>query len=172
MEASFQGMRIGKTFMFRSFLPGLVLVAGLAWIPLKCCYRNESPSAVERGPGARQAVVRAEKKPGLAAWNRAFSRQNPPPAELRAMTGDTTGVLGHGIRFAVMECPDGPGEVSLRLLVLAGSIHENADERGLAHFVVHMAHRPRALRRRSGGRGGHRPSGPGAGNGWQRLPGG
>jgi zinc protease len=143
-------MRIGKSFISRVLLSCLIIGAGLAWIPLKCCSRNESPSAAEElEPKARQVAVRTEKKSGLAAWNRGFSRQNPPPAELRPITGDHTGILENGIRFAVMECPDAPGEVSLRLLVLAGSIHEDADERGLAHFVEHMAFR-RTARRRDG----------------------
>ena len=72
-------------------------------------------------------------------WNRKFSIQAPPPPDPRRMNGWKTGSLKNGLRFAVMESPDQPGEVSLRFLVMAGSIHENAGERGLAHFVEHLA---------------------------------
>ncbi len=49
------------------------------------------------------------------------------------------GVLGNGIRYAIMPNPEPPGRVSLRLLVEAGSLMERDDEKGLAHFLEHMA---------------------------------
>ena len=51
------------------------------------------------------------------------------------------GTLPNGLRYAVMPNHEPKGRVSLRLLVSAGSLHEADDERGLAHFVEHMAFR-------------------------------
>ncbi len=50
-----------------------------------------------------------------------------------------TGSLPNGLRYAVLPRSGEPGRVSLRLIVHAGSLDEHDDERGLAHFVEHMA---------------------------------
>jgi len=53
----------------------------------------------------------------------------------------TWGVLPNGVRYAIRPNAEPKGRISLRFLVLAGSIHENDDERGIAHFLEHMAFR-------------------------------
>lgn len=69
-----------------------------------------------------------------APWSTATS-DLPPDPNVR------WGVLPNGLRYAVMPNHEPKGRVSLRLLVSAGSLHERDDERGLAHFVEHMAFR-------------------------------
>lgn len=49
------------------------------------------------------------------------------------------GKLPNGLRYVVMPNHEPKGRASLRLLVLAGSLHESDDQRGLAHFLEHMA---------------------------------
>lgn len=49
------------------------------------------------------------------------------------------GALTNGVRYVVLPNPEPKGRVSLRLLVLAGSLHEADDQRGIAHFLEHMA---------------------------------
>ncbi len=49
------------------------------------------------------------------------------------------GTLPNGLRYAVMPNKEPKGRASLRLLVLAGSLHEEENQRGLAHFLEHMA---------------------------------
>ncbi|MFN2477398.1 MAG: M16 family metallopeptidase, partial [Chthoniobacterales bacterium] len=49
------------------------------------------------------------------------------------------GTLQNGLRFVVMQNHEPKGRASLRLLVLAGSLEEKDDQRGLAHFLEHMA---------------------------------
>jgi len=49
------------------------------------------------------------------------------------------GTLPNGLRYVVLPNREPKGRVSLRLLVLAGSLHEADDQRGLAHFLEHMA---------------------------------
>ncbi|MEN3367874.1 MAG: zinc protease [Verrucomicrobiota bacterium] len=49
------------------------------------------------------------------------------------------GTLPNGLRYVVRANQEPKGRASLRLLVLAGSIHEKDDQRGLAHFLEHMA---------------------------------
>lgn len=49
------------------------------------------------------------------------------------------GRLENGVRYVVMANTEPRDRVALRLLVEAGSLHENEDQRGLAHFLEHMA---------------------------------
>ncbi len=49
------------------------------------------------------------------------------------------GTLPNGLAYAVLPHPSPKGDVSLRLIVRAGSLDERDDERGFAHFVEHMA---------------------------------
>lgn len=49
------------------------------------------------------------------------------------------GVLANGLRYAVMQNATPKGVVSIRLGMDVGSFEEHDDERGVAHFVEHMA---------------------------------
>lgn len=49
------------------------------------------------------------------------------------------GVLPNGMRYALMRNALPPGAVAMRLSVAFGSLYEAEDERGLAHFIEHMA---------------------------------
>ena len=51
----------------------------------------------------------------------------------------TVGTLPNGLRFYVRKNQQPQGRAELRLVVNAGSILEDDDQRGLAHFVEHMA---------------------------------
>ena len=49
------------------------------------------------------------------------------------------GTLANGLRYVVLPNYEPKERASLRLLILAGSLHETDDQRGLAHFLEHMA---------------------------------
>ena len=51
------------------------------------------------------------------------------------------GTLPNGMRYAIMKNTTPKGEVSIRLRIGAGSLYETEAQRGLAHFVEHMAFR-------------------------------
>lgn len=78
----------------------------------------------------------------VAGWAHEESDLAPDPAV-------TWGALPNGLRYAVLPNAEPQGRISLRLIVQAGSMHEQDDERGLAHFVEHMAFR--STRNHSGG---------------------
>ena len=67
-----------------------------------------------------------------AMWLQAESDLQPDPA-LQA------GTLPNGLRYVIRPNTEPRGRTVLRLIVLAGSLHEEDKERGLAHFVEHMA---------------------------------
>ena len=48
------------------------------------------------------------------------------------------GALANGLRYVVLPNHEPKGRVSMRLLVLAGSLQEKEGQRGLAHFLEHM----------------------------------
>jgi len=49
------------------------------------------------------------------------------------------GTLPNGVRYVIRPNAEPKGRASLRLVVLAGSFMENENQRGLAHFLEHMA---------------------------------
>ena len=49
------------------------------------------------------------------------------------------GKLDNGLRYVVQRNAEPKGRASLRLLILAGSMHEEESQRGVAHFLEHMA---------------------------------
>lgn len=49
------------------------------------------------------------------------------------------GRLDNGVRYVILPWEEPPERVSLRLVVEAGSLHEKENQRGLAHFLEHMA---------------------------------
>ncbi|MBI2814672.1 MAG: insulinase family protein [Opitutae bacterium] len=60
-------------------------------------------------------------------------------SDLAADPAARFGQLPNGLRYVVYPNKEPQGRASLRLLVLAGSLHENDDQRGVAHFLEHMA---------------------------------
>lgn len=68
----------------------------------------------------------------------------PPPwphrqSDLEPDPAIVFGELDNGLRYAILPNAEPPGRVSLRLFVRAGSLNERDDQRGLAHFLEHMA---------------------------------
>jgi zinc protease len=51
------------------------------------------------------------------------------------------GTLPNGLRYAVRQNKSPAGAVSIRLVLRVGSLEENEDELGYAHFIEHMAFR-------------------------------
>lgn len=53
----------------------------------------------------------------------------------------TFGTLPNGMRYAIMRNATPSEQISVRLRIAAGSMQESASQRGLAHFLEHMAFR-------------------------------
>mmetsp|Transcript_14557 Transcript_14557/g.27790 ORF Transcript_14557/g.27790 Transcript_14557/m.27790 type:complete len:901 (+) Transcript_14557:153-2855(+) len=67
-----------------------------------------------------------------APWPHANSDIQPDPRV-------TYGSLKNGLRYMIMENAEPPNQLMLRMHVDAGSYQEEEDQRGLAHFLEHMA---------------------------------
>jgi zinc protease len=84
----------------------------------------------------------------VAALGLASGQQSAIPPAVRAATLDqavpvdpliTVGTLPNGMRYYIRENRQPQARAELRLAVNAGSVLEDDDQRGLAHFVEHMA---------------------------------
>ena len=84
----------------------------------------------------------------VAAVTLAGAQQPAIPAAVRAATlGQTVpidplitvGTLTNGLRYYIRENRQPQGRAELRLVVNAGSVLEDDDQRGVAHFVEHMS---------------------------------
>ena len=89
-----------------------------------------SSCAVPR-PGAA-VETQAPRQPYYSFWPHEVSDLKPDP-------GIKYGVLQNGMRYAIMRGTQPAGAVSLRLRIAAGSLQEKDQQRGLAHFLEHMA---------------------------------
>ncbi|KXU36084.1 peptidase M16 [Cephaloticoccus capnophilus] len=81
---------------------------------------------------SRADAPAAETASALAASTNPAASLVPDPV-LR------TGELPNGLRYAIYPNKEPQGRASLQLVVLAGSLHETEEQRGLAHFLEHMA---------------------------------
>lgn len=76
----------------------------------------------------------------LAAFRLAAATPFPQAAsDLRPDPAAHFGTLPNGIRYVILPNREPKGRASLRLLVLSGSLEEADNQRGLAHFLEHMA---------------------------------
>ena len=65
-----------------------------------------------------------------------------PPVAASDIPADANvrfGVLPNGMQYAILHNATPAGQASLRLRIDAGSLMENDNQRGLAHFMEHMA---------------------------------
>lgn len=71
----------------------------------------------------------------------AFERADFPheASDIPADEGVRYGVLDNGMRYAIMENDTPTSTASMRLVLNVGSLAEAEDQRGLAHFIEHMA---------------------------------
>ena len=63
----------------------------------------------------------------------------PPDAVMPVDPSIIIGELDNGMRYFIRENPYPVGRADLRLVVKVGSLVEDEDQRGIAHFVEHMA---------------------------------
>lgn len=116
-----------------------VTAVGVVVLVVGTCHRREPEELPKDSASARSAKTKPTTSDDIAAWSKRFTIQRPPPDELRADPAQQSGTLENGIRYLVVEHPASAGEVSLRLMVLAGSMHEGPGEEGFAHFIEHLA---------------------------------
>ncbi len=101
------------------------------------------------GTGDQAATDISDKAAETAAEDRSFADDAQRVQEAGAWPHEasdvpvdeavTWGALENGLRYAVLANPKPRNTVALRLFIDAGSMHERDDQRGVAHFLEHMA---------------------------------
>lgn len=117
---------------------------------MRGCHQEETQvtHAPQRPKPRKPAPKIDDAKPvDIDTWSRRFEEREAPPAKLVPDKAITRGTLDNGFRFILAPQVGGGEGLSLRLLVLAGSMHETDAERGYAHFVEHLAFMGRRSRR-------------------------
>lgn len=120
-----------------SFLTGKSVLAGLAAAALIFCPAPAFASPADAAPADIAAPVADAPAPRdeaaiARAWGYADSDLMPDP-EIRF------GVLPNGMRYAIRRNTTPASTAVMRMLIDVGSTAEAEDERGLAHFIEHMA---------------------------------
>lgn len=67
------------------------------------------------------------------------AQNSPKPAAVELDPAVRHGWLSNGIEYLILENHEPKGRVSLRFAVKAGSLNETEEQRGLAHYLEHMA---------------------------------
>jgi zinc protease len=68
----------------------------------------------------------------LAAWPQEKSDLKPDPKAV-------FGALDNGLRYVILPNDEPPGRASLRIYMDVGSLMEDDDQQGMAHYLEHMA---------------------------------
>lgn len=103
-----------------------ILVTGVAALSLVACGDSNNRNADHQDLEAVRAAFAA------ADFAHEASDQPADPAV-------RYGVLENGLRYAIMPNDTPTGTASMRLILNVGSFAEDEDQRGLAHFIEHMA---------------------------------
>jgi zinc protease len=77
--------------------------------------------------------------PVLAAPPPSKPRFGQETSDLKPETAAHFGTLPNGLRYVVLANKEPRDRASLRLVVVAGALQETEDQRGLAHYLEHMA---------------------------------
>lgn len=91
--------------------------------------------------GGAMALLLGVLSLGVMAWGPSVRAEPPAAADLPQDPALRSGTLDNGMRYAVIRSATPKGAVSIRFAVDVGSYEETEAERGLAHFVEHMAFR-------------------------------
>ncbi|MBU6373580.1 MAG: insulinase family protein [Alphaproteobacteria bacterium] len=83
-------------------------------------------------PPAPQPLSPVVRLPDYLVWPHDLSDLKPDP-DVRY------GVLANGMRYAILRNTQPAGVVALRLRIASGALQETDEQRGLAHFLEHMA---------------------------------
>lgn len=97
--------------------------------------QKQPVAPVITAPAATKPVVeiKPQDKPVLPTWDIQSQATLPLPAEVRF------GILPNGLRYYIQHNQKPENRVEFRLAVNAGSNQEEDNQKGLAHFVEHMA---------------------------------
>ena len=110
-------------------LKALSVVSVLA---LATCLAAPASVAFAQTSAVQESVPASTLRQSRTDWAQTASDIAPDPAV-------RFGTLPNGMRYAILRNATPPGQAALRLRIDAGSLMEQEDQLGLAHFMEHMA---------------------------------
>lgn len=136
-----QGFEPLRLLRFLTAWAAILLLASAG--PLAFAQSSKTPDNRSQGSGEKPRSDEGGPKgtPGAEASRPSVA------ADLRPANSDTIaqdpnirrGVLPNGMRYSVMHNGTPTGAVSMRMFIDVGSFEEGENERGVAHFLEHMA---------------------------------
>ncbi|MEQ1753027.1 MAG: insulinase family protein [Micropepsaceae bacterium] len=99
---------------------------------IACVVLTAFLSSCVTSPQSGQAAPHKPLQPEYTFWPQDVSDLKPDP-------GVKYGVLSNGLHYAIMRNVQPAGAVSLKLRIASGSFQETDQQRGMAHFLEHMA---------------------------------
>ena len=114
---------LGLAFLLAALL--LMALSGQVW--------SRDPAPAQPAPAASAAAQTATVAQPDAAGEPALDQKIPVDPRI------TVGELSNGLRYWIRENREPRNRADLRLVVRAGSVAEDDDQRGLAHMVEHLA---------------------------------
>ena len=115
-----------------------IIVRTLALLTLLFAHPAALLAAQDKHGAARNAAAPAVDPPRyLAPDDPWIYRGTDIPVDEEWLMGE----LPNGVRYAVRNNGVPPGQVSMRVAIDAGSLHEREEERGFAHLIEHLTFR-------------------------------
>lgn len=118
----------------------LILSLSLAAAALILIVRQPDPPPADAG-ASPPAAENASTTSNQPSSSEAETARSPWPHEVSDIPADPElvfGSLANGMRYVILPNSEPPERVSVRLHIAAGSLMENDDQQGIAHFLEHM----------------------------------
>jgi zinc protease len=94
-----------------------------------------SPAALSAAAGSAAGLDDKQAPPAPATATPAIDLKAPLPTDPRLVTGE----LDNGMRYIVVRHANPPGRANMFIHVSSGSLNETEKQRGIAHYLEHMA---------------------------------
>ena len=116
----------------------VVLVLILALTALFLSLRDKEVAPSKEASGGEKAISQTTQKTDTGVTDGAAKPWPQENSDIAADPRAEFGSLENGMRYLIYPNQEPPSRVSLRLHIAAGSLMEQEDQRGLAHFLEHM----------------------------------
>ncbi|HVZ28750.1 MAG TPA: insulinase family protein [Asticcacaulis sp.] len=132
---------LSKTFALRALT--ILALTSTALTPLSSPATTIKP--VSKAAPAKTAPAKTGKAPAPAAFTPMMQDPAKPVhfaqdySDIKPDPAVRFGRLANGMTYAIMKNATPPGTASVRLRIGGGSMMETEEQRGLAHFIEHMA---------------------------------
>jgi zinc protease len=118
----------------------LALILAVTAVVLSIRGKDEPVKAPAPAPVSKVITKHAAppEQPENAVVEVTKTPEKPIESDIPADPSAVFGTLDNGMKYIILPNPEPPNRLSIRLHIRAGSLMEQEDQRGLAHFLEHM----------------------------------